>query len=57
MALPNLTREQAIERAALISVDSYQINLDVTDGHGAPANRPSDPPPPWCSTRSPAPTR
>jgi aminopeptidase N len=32
VALPNLTRDQAAERAALITVDSYQINLDVTDG-------------------------
>ncbi|ORA82750.1 aminopeptidase N [Mycobacterium malmoense] len=32
MALPNLTRDQAVERAALITVDSYQISLDVTDG-------------------------
>ncbi|WP_261876251.1 aminopeptidase N [Mycobacterium marinum] len=30
MALPNLTRDQAVERAALITVDSYQVNLDVT---------------------------
>ncbi|WP_096289353.1 aminopeptidase N [Mycobacterium ahvazicum] len=34
MALPNLTRDQAVERAALITVDSYQISLDVTDGSG-----------------------
>ncbi len=34
MALPNLTRDQAAERAALITVESYQINLDVTDGDG-----------------------
>ena len=39
MALPNLTRDQAVERAALITVDSYQINLDVTDGNGAPGER------------------
>ncbi|MBV9514095.1 MAG: aminopeptidase N, partial [Mycobacteriaceae bacterium] len=39
MALPNLTREQAIERAALVSVDNYQISLDLTDGNGAPAER------------------
>ncbi|MGO9156790.1 aminopeptidase N [Mycobacterium sp.] len=39
MALPNLTRDQAVERAALIAVDSYQINLDVTDGNGAPGER------------------
>ncbi|WP_204081261.1 aminopeptidase N [Mycobacterium riyadhense] len=36
MALPNLTRDQAVERAALVTVDSYQISLDVTDGNGAP---------------------
>lgn len=35
MALPNLTRDQAVERAALITVDNYRIELDVTDGHGA----------------------
>jgi aminopeptidase N len=39
VALPNLTRDQAVERAALITVDSYQINLDVTDGNGAPGKR------------------
>ena len=42
MALPNLTRDQAVERAALITVDSYQISLDVTDGSnnsGAPGER------------------
>ncbi|WP_102142384.1 aminopeptidase N [Mycobacterium hubeiense] len=32
MALPNLTREQAIERAALVTVDSYRIDLDLTNG-------------------------
>jgi aminopeptidase N len=39
VALPNLTRDQAVERAALITVDSYQISLDVTDGNGAPGDR------------------
>ncbi len=39
MALPNLTRDQAVERAALITVDSYQIALDITDGNGAPGER------------------
>ena len=34
MALPNLTRDQAVERAALITVGSYQISLDITDGAG-----------------------
>lgn len=32
MALPNLTREQAVERAALVTVDSYRIDLDLTSG-------------------------
>ncbi|MBS4727209.1 aminopeptidase N [Mycobacterium sp. SM1] len=36
MALPNLTREQAGDRAALITVDNYRISLDVTDGRGGP---------------------
>ncbi|WP_029135424.1 aminopeptidase N [Nakamurella lactea] len=31
---PNLTREQATRRAATISVNSYQIALDLTDGAG-----------------------
>jgi aminopeptidase N len=39
VALPNLTRDQAVERAALVTVDSYQINLDLTDGSGAPGER------------------
>ena len=36
MAPPNLTREQAAERAALLQVDQYVIDLDLTDGDGAP---------------------
>ncbi|HET6731296.1 aminopeptidase N [Mycobacterium sp.] len=39
MALPNLTREQAVERAALITVDNYHISLDLTDGSGRPGER------------------
>lgn len=42
MALPNLTRDEAVERASLITVDSYQIDLDVTDGSdvgGSPVAR------------------
>lgn len=44
MALPNLTREAAVERAALITVDNYRIDLDLTDGSGGqersdPGNR------------------
>jgi aminopeptidase N len=37
VALPNLTREQAVERAALVTVDSYRITLDLTDGEGKPS--------------------
>ncbi|RAV08770.1 aminopeptidase N [Mycolicibacterium sp. GF69] len=36
MALPNLTRDQAVERAALVTVDNYRIVLDLTDGGGKP---------------------
>ncbi len=32
MALPNLTRDQAIERAALVTVGTYKIVLDLTTG-------------------------
>ena len=39
MALPNLTRDQAVERAALITVDSYRIDLDLTDVNGGPGER------------------
>jgi aminopeptidase N len=39
VALPNLTRDQAVERAALVTVDSYRISLDITDGNGAPGDR------------------
>jgi aminopeptidase N len=36
VALPNLTRDQAAERAALVTVDNYRIDIDLTDGAGAP---------------------
>ncbi|WP_072687822.1 aminopeptidase N [Rhodococcus marinonascens] len=36
MAPPNLTREQAAERAGLLTVDNYLIELDLTDGTGQP---------------------
>ncbi len=39
VALPNLTRDQAIERAALVTVDNYTIELDLTDGNAAPGER------------------
>jgi aminopeptidase N len=34
VALPNLTRDQAAERAALVTVDAYRIVLDLTDASG-----------------------
>ena len=33
---PNLTRDQARDRAAILDVSNYQIDLDLTDGSGAP---------------------
>ncbi|BBX15753.1 aminopeptidase [Mycolicibacterium duvalii] len=39
VALPNLTREQAAERAVLVTVDRYRITLDLTDGAGKPGER------------------
>jgi aminopeptidase N len=39
VALPNLTREQAVERAALVTVDNYRITLDLTAGDGKPGER------------------
>ena len=39
VALPNLTRDQAIERATLMTVDNYRIELDLTDGDGGPGER------------------
>ena len=39
MALPNLTRDQAVERAALVTVGDYRIDLDLTDGNGGPGER------------------
>jgi aminopeptidase N len=37
VAVPNLTQEQAVERAALLDVDSYTVELDLTDGAGRPS--------------------
>ncbi|WP_353108347.1 aminopeptidase N [Gordonia sp. (in: high G+C Gram-positive bacteria)] len=36
MSAPNLTRDQAQQRAALLAVDEYVVDLDLTDGSGAP---------------------
>ncbi|QFZ17187.1 aminopeptidase N [Saccharothrix syringae] len=38
MAAPNLTRDQAQQRSALLEVDSYRIELDLTDGGGKPGS-------------------
>jgi aminopeptidase N len=38
MAPPNLTRTDAERRAALLSVDEYVIELDLTDGGGKPGD-------------------
>ncbi|MGZ4558450.1 MAG: aminopeptidase N [Mycobacteriaceae bacterium] len=35
MTAPNLTREQATQRAAVLDVLSYRVELDLTDGSGA----------------------
>ena len=39
MGVPNLTRADARARAELLSVDSYEIELDLTDGGGKPGER------------------
>ncbi|WP_216913487.1 aminopeptidase N [Nocardia noduli] len=39
MSAPNLTREQAIERAATVQVENYRIELDLTDGSGKPGEQ------------------
>ncbi|MGK8553140.1 aminopeptidase N [Nocardia gipuzkoensis] len=39
MSAPNLTREQAIERASTVSVENYRIELDLTDGTGKPGEQ------------------
>ena len=36
MTVPNLTRTQAAQRAGLVEVDSYAVDLDLTDGAGRP---------------------
>jgi aminopeptidase N len=36
VSVPNLTRDDAAARAALLAVSSYDLFLDVTDGHGHP---------------------
>jgi aminopeptidase N len=39
VAAPNLTREQAEQRAELLEVQSYVIELDLTDGSGGPGEK------------------
>jgi aminopeptidase N len=36
---PNLTRDEAKQRAALLDVGSYDIELDLTDGRGGPGEK------------------
>src|SRR4051794_23502038 len=36
---PNLTREQARDRAELLHVAAYEVVLDLTDGGGKPSDR------------------
>ncbi|MFI5588110.1 aminopeptidase N [Amycolatopsis sp. NPDC051758] len=39
MPAPNLTRDQAKLRADLLEVTHYDIELDLTDGHGGPGEK------------------
>ena len=39
MTAPNLTRDQARARAETINVGHYAIDLDLTDGNGAPGEK------------------
>jgi aminopeptidase N len=39
VAVPNLTRDDARARAELLTVESYDVALDLTDGRGAPSER------------------
>ncbi|MEU4317065.1 aminopeptidase N [Nocardia sp. NPDC024068] len=39
MSAPNLTRDQAIERAGIVSVENYSVELDLTDGAGKPGEQ------------------
>ncbi|HLY33205.1 MAG TPA: aminopeptidase N, partial [Jatrophihabitantaceae bacterium] len=38
-AVPNLTRDDATARAELLDVDSYDVDVDLTDGGGKPSDR------------------
>ncbi|GAB2669691.1 aminopeptidase N [Gordonia jinhuaensis] len=39
MSAPNLTQDQARDRAATVTVSSYDIDLDLTDGSGGPGEK------------------
>jgi aminopeptidase N len=39
VAVPNLTRDDAQRRAELLHIESYDIELDLTDGGGKPSER------------------
>ena len=41
--MPSLTRTEAAERAALLAVDAYAVDLDLTAGAQAGARNPLDP--------------
>ncbi|GAB3491760.1 aminopeptidase N [Amycolatopsis cihanbeyliensis] len=42
MPAPNLTRDQAKQRAELLHVESYAVELDLTDGNGGPGAKTFD---------------
>src|SRR5579875_2023679 len=39
VSVPNLTRDDARDRAELLHVESYDVALDLTDGAGNPSER------------------
>ena len=36
---PNLTREQASQRAKTLTTESYEVTIDLTDGAGGPGEK------------------
>jgi aminopeptidase N len=39
VSVPNLTREEARTRADLLTVENYAVDIDLTNGEGAPTDR------------------
>ncbi|GAA2068394.1 aminopeptidase N [Williamsia deligens] len=39
MTAPNLTRDDAVARSQILSISGYTVDLDLTDGNGAPGER------------------